>query len=462
MENRCRKDTNAVVLKFCAVLHYLHTPANCPVARDKHDGMTNSDLEHSYLESVLEGLEIYSCQLHEESATALSIVDPCHVQIEMTSKRNTENEYDTRIALDLSSPKDIPVYARFSYRDFRLFVSILNSLSMEKSPGASDNSPSDKQEGAGGGRDGREMSNMRGGCHDSEAPDAIIELPNQPQEYDAYHIKLVTLLDMGFDMRDVVRALSYFHGSLQRSAIWLCRNRSVDSASSVRRQQPDSGLHGTGATPDASRSTDGQHPKKPSASPLLASSLSPWRYPSRDLGMPFGGSLHALFAEAETMNEFSRNVKLLAECGYAENDCVLALQAGNGNTEAAAAWLLINAPPALRGDHLSLHDAVRDVVTNANGATAGAVHSSVQSIIVRSKHVRLCVIDDCDGRDLPLLETKVDGLTLSTRRECRESDTTTGLRLGGSFSCDFYNSNLSTWEPCVEPWSISMEGRMVW
>lgn len=97
---------------------------------------------------------------------------------------------------------------------------------------------------------------------------------------------------------------------------------------------------------------------------------------------------------------------------------------------------------------------------------------SLRSLEVRAECVTLCLIDDCQDADVPLLEVAMHDLALhqdlrraeeaysdpvlvSTPAEERcaaRSAPPAGGLLEAVLSVDYYNRTLSGWEPLVEPW----------
>lgn len=61
----------------------------------------------------------------------------------------------------------------------------------------------------------------------------------------------------------------------------------------------------------------------------------------------------------------------------------------------------------------------------------------------------VCVIDDCKDADVPLAELNVNQLELT--QNCEEKSG----RAECIFSGDYYNRELSGWEPFLEPWKCS-------
>ena len=68
------------------------------------------------------------------------------------------------------------------------------------------------------------------------------------------------------------------------------------------------------------------------------------------------------------------------------------------------------------------------------------------------------IIDDCQGRDLPLLEARLTGTGLhrTTTITPPALDATSEWTGEGRLAVDFFNPDVSEWEPVVEPWSFTV------
>jgi hypothetical protein len=79
--------------------------------------------------------------------------------------------------------------------------------------------------------------------------------------------------------------------------------------------------------------------------------------------------------------------------------------------------------------------------------------------------LRFCLIDDSEGRDLPLVELKLGHITTSIHVD-KDNKPGGSTKIGGTSqghaSMDYFNSNLSAWEPVIEPWPVllSVEGAL--
>ena len=423
VENRHRQDTHAVVLKFCAVLSYMSVPRNCPLDITTVDTKYAHipDCDRTYLESVFEGVEVYSCKLNQEHTTALSIVDPCIVQVEMSSRQPGDSKVsEIQFSVEINSSRQMPVYTRFSYRDFKLFVTIMKSLAST----AEDPPPT--------------------GETDEE------ETPHAP--FLRYRKKLAALTDMGFHLVYAVRALSYFSGSQERAAIWLCRTNLPVPGS---QQETESGSNHATVSRSSIDLFATMNTTAPGAAPLplgrtllqSATALNAW-----------GAALAQPVPSQSPEPVRVVNLKLLARCGYAEQDCEFALQAAQGNLQDAAIWLLVNAPPVLRASSSFVIPQAHDGASTTSLSEASPYRQTLQ-IDFRSQNIQLCIIDDCAGKDQPLVEMKAESLTLTGTHSSDGKTTLSEANFGGILSCEYFNCALSAWEPCVEPWAVLINAR---
>ena len=66
---------------------------------------------------------------------------------------------------------------------------------------------------------------------------------------------------------------------------------------------------------------------------------------------------------------------------------------------------------------------------------------------MRVGSLSVCLIDDCINRDVPLLDFSLSDFQAEhvLREEKRG-------RAKANFAGDYYNRNISAWEPIIEPW----------
>lgn len=100
-------------------------------------------------------------------------------------------------------------------------------------------------------------------------------------------------------------------------------------------------------------------------------------------------------------------------------------------------------PLLLKGTKNASMKALNDTTQPATDVVAEKMELELQM-----PAVRFCLIDDYDGRDLPLVELKLDNVNTSLRVDSKIGGSTKlGGTCQGSASTDFYNGNLSAWEP---------------
>lgn len=194
VENCSIEDTNAVILKGTAILNLA------------------TDLTHPEpFNCTLEGVEVFSCILGVEEETALSIVDPLNVTIDMAPKVipepipkstiNVEPREEVVLVLDVSE-----ISLRLSYKDIFLFLKILNSLPTQtKVLTKSSCSP----------KHGTDPLNYLN--------DFVYALPS--------HIS--HLQSLGFKQSECIQALEQCKGNINEAAIWLTHSLQQSPTSSL-------------------------------------------------------------------------------------------------------------------------------------------------------------------------------------------------------------------------------------
>ncbi|XP_074499142.1 intermembrane lipid transfer protein VPS13D isoform X3 [Sebastes fasciatus] len=199
-------DTHAIILKGTTVLTYKPRLLDRPFS------------------GSLAGIEVFSCRLGSEQETALSIIDPVNIQVELCGSPTYQSSSGL---LDAFNVEDIPplleiqfptLDIRLSYNDIQLFLAIAKSI-----PTASSPLPSDSDA--------------------STAPST--ELTATPKEI--FRLKtealidgqLTRLQDLGFRKEDCKRALIHCKGQLDQAATWLLEN--AENIAGHARARTDSG-----------------------------------------------------------------------------------------------------------------------------------------------------------------------------------------------------------------------------
>ncbi|XP_018408139.1 PREDICTED: vacuolar protein sorting-associated protein 13D [Nanorana parkeri] len=194
-------DTNAIILKGTTVLTYKPKLVDRPFS------------------GSLFGIEVFSCRLGSEQATALSIIDPVHVQIELVGNSNYQNSSGL---MDAFNTEDFPpileiqlqtLDIRLSYNDVQLFLAIAKSIPEQTSPSAPESAAPDTSASSAS-TSGIIKENESVTVRDTRrhAMDPLLE--NQ----------LARLEELGFGLEDCKRALLTSQGQLNKAATWLFKN----------------------------------------------------------------------------------------------------------------------------------------------------------------------------------------------------------------------------------------------
>ncbi|XP_059469653.1 intermembrane lipid transfer protein VPS13D isoform X2 [Neocloeon triangulifer] len=132
-----------------------------------------------------------------------------------------------------------------------------------------------------------------------------------------------------------------------------------------------------------------------------------------------------------------QSVERLCAMGFSAEDCADALDRCGGRMDDAALWLTQHAKHTY------------------SPSPESPSHSSegllkFRQIELKTHLLSVCIIDDCQDADVPLLELSLAQLSmkqlLGTRR------TLDGGHMECHLAVDYYNRLLSGWEPLVEPW----------
>ncbi|XP_038577495.1 vacuolar protein sorting-associated protein 13D isoform X3 [Micropterus salmoides] len=199
-------DTNAIILKGTTVLTYKPRLLDRPFS------------------GSLAGIEVFSCRLGSEQETALSIIDPVNVQVELCGSPTYQSSSGL---LDAFNVEDIPplleiqfpaLDIRLSYNDIQLFLAIAKSI-----PTARAAPPSDSESTA---------------APSTEPPATPKDSFRQKTEA-LIEGQLTRLQDLGFRKEDCKRALIHCKGQLDQAATWLLEN--AENIAGLPRARTDSG-----------------------------------------------------------------------------------------------------------------------------------------------------------------------------------------------------------------------------
>ncbi|XP_073441688.1 intermembrane lipid transfer protein VPS13D isoform X3 [Dendrobates tinctorius] len=203
-------DTNAIILKGTTVLTYKPKLADRPFS------------------GSLFGIEVFSCRLGNEHDTALSIIDPVHVQIELVGNSTYQNSSGL---MDAFNTEDFPpileiqlqmLDIRLSYNDVQLFLAIAKSIPEQASTSTPESAVSGNAEGDNGASEGLMVKDVH-----RHVMDPLVE--NQ----------LARLQELGFAVADCRKALLASQGQLNKAATWLFKN--------AEPQKPNKTTSGSGA-----------------------------------------------------------------------------------------------------------------------------------------------------------------------------------------------------------------------
>ncbi|KAI5139723.1 Vacuolar Protein Sorting-Associated Protein 13D [Manis pentadactyla] len=209
-------DTSAIILKGTTVLTYKPRFVDRPFS------------------GSLFGIEVFSCRLGNEHDTALSIVDPVQIQVELvgnSSYQNSSGLMDAFNSEDFPPVLEIHLQAldiRLSYNDVQLFLAIAKSIPEQANAAVPEtvdleaNSISSYIPGAS--RVGEEIRERA-----RHTLDPVLEL------------QLARLQELGFSMDDCRKALLVCQGQLKKAASWLFKNaeplKSLSLGSTSRESQ---------------------------------------------------------------------------------------------------------------------------------------------------------------------------------------------------------------------------------
>ncbi|XP_076064677.1 vacuolar protein sorting 13D isoform X4 [Oratosquilla oratoria] len=188
VENTSVWDTSAVILKSTAVISY------------------RPQLQERPLSCNLNQCELYSCILGLEDDTALSIIDPVTVNIEVNDKASQHQVGDiSNVSMNVQHTVEIVLHQlniRLSYHDMKLFQQILESVPKQRAS-TKKNSP-------------------------------VGEFDNRPANF---QVQVGKLSGLGFHKEDCIRALEVCGGRLDDAALWLTHNALPVPAPTIQQQQ---------------------------------------------------------------------------------------------------------------------------------------------------------------------------------------------------------------------------------
>ncbi|XP_069775082.1 intermembrane lipid transfer protein VPS13D isoform X2 [Narcine bancroftii] len=221
VEDMSCHDTNAVILKATTVLTYKPRLVDRPFS------------------GSLGGIEAFSCRLGSEQETALSIIDPVNVQIELIGNPTYQRSSGL---LDAFGSEDFPpvleiqfssLNIRLSYNDVQLFLAIVQSIPKQSTPVPTVPNP-------------ESVNDRSNSFHltSSSTTEPGNKETRKHQMDPVLVLQLDRLQDLGFNLEDCRKALLQSKGQLNQAAMWLFKNAEpiLPSAAAV-----SSNGHGAGA-----------------------------------------------------------------------------------------------------------------------------------------------------------------------------------------------------------------------
>lgn len=159
----------------------------------------------------------------------------------------------------------------------------------------------------------------------------------------------------------------------------------------------------------------------------------------------------------------SELVQKLTALGFSIDDCVKSLGICGNRLDDAALWLTQNAEP------------MKLTSIQTDGSSL-----KIRAVEIQANCISICVIDDCKDADVPLLElsfaelkgrqdfgtlAEYQNVASSSHAHSRTNSMASASNAGGVtnvgykggyltcvFASDYYNRDLSGWEPLIEPW----------
>ncbi|XP_041858896.1 vacuolar protein sorting-associated protein 13D isoform X3 [Melanotaenia boesemani] len=137
----------------------------------------------------------------------------------------------------------------------------------------------------------------------------------------------------------------------------------------------------------------------------------------------------------KTLTLIETQLSHLQDLGFRKEDCRAALAHCKGQLDQAATWLLENA------ENMAGHPRTRA------GSGTSSHSAPLSGVEIKAESVCICFIDDCLDCDIPLAE-----LTFSRLYVLQRIGSTQEGNASFTLSGDYYNRELSGWEPVIEPW----------
>ncbi|XP_023192292.1 vacuolar protein sorting-associated protein 13D isoform X1 [Xiphophorus maculatus] len=171
----------------------------------------------------------------------------------------------------------------------------------------------------------------------------------------------------------------------------------------------------------------------------IAKSISAAQAPPSQADSANEAPPHKDGVQEKTESLIETKLSHLQNLGFRREDCKKALSSCKGHLDQAATWLWENSEniaglPRSRAD---------------SGSSSHAWPMS--GVEVKAESVCICFIDDCLDCDIPLAE-----LTFSRLNVLQRIGSTQEGNASFTLSGDYYNRELSGWEPFIEPWPSAL------
>nr|XP_060482139.1 intermembrane lipid transfer protein VPS13D [Panthera onca] len=192
--------------------------SSLPVSTERHlEVKVNVTVVDRPFSGSLFGIEVFSCRLGNEHDTALSIVDPVQIQVELvgnSSYQNSSGLMDAFNSEDFPPILEIQLQAldiRLSYNDVQLFLAIAKSI---------------PEQAHAAGPDAVALEASSVSSHVPGAPRAGEEIREGTRHTldPVLELQLARLQELGFSMDDCRKALLVCQGQLKKAASWLFKN----------------------------------------------------------------------------------------------------------------------------------------------------------------------------------------------------------------------------------------------
>lgn len=476
VEDVRRADSSALVLRMDSVIKYSSEPT-----------ATSGASNHDKLFFDLQNTEVFSCRMDNMTASALSIVDPCKLNLEAmktfkqplhsATANNTIVHLDVTVSVSScgTESKDVlPVMARVSYKDIQLVLAIWTALLARL------NVPED------------------------DDTQRLTKPPPPPFDGVITDADLAVLHSMGF--ADVSAAEYKKFGTLTRYACNLCvrATRTVvhdlnhvtfflddevseqpelefttpfkpidppHSPSSYSHQGDGAGAGAGGGGGGGGASGAGAGARTPTDSEIFTTSgigLAALVHTNHAINSRSHTPLAATPLHHTSMLSTPPMMPRSAYMSLPPSR-ILGASGGGGGSTASSLARMVTSPSSDRSGYSIVRSAAgpspgRSVpASSPTQSEPGSESSTALNTFKLALHkcgVTVCFIDDCRGNDLPLLEIRLVDFDLNVKRVISDYGADITARLNGYLLIDFFNPKVSAWEPVLEKWVFVATAKM--